>query len=120
MNSANAFIVAALTAAFVWSAPASAQEGEAMLSEGWWVILGARPAVDGNDPGDPAFDEEVRACGLEPFADFSSKFEGFRPGLVVVVVIDAYAERSEAEKTLAKARRCFPDAYLKYSRYAGE
>ncbi len=120
MNSAMKAAVAAVVLTGVLATPATAQEGEAMLSEGWWVVLGARPAPDGNDPGDPALDAKARRCGVEPFGDFSSKFEGFRPGLVVVVAIDAYRTKAEAAETLAKAKRCIPDAYLKYGRYAGE
>lgn len=59
-------------------------------------------------------------CGLEAFNDFSNKFEGFAPGLTVVVVWSAFKSKSKANAALKKVKPCIADAYLKKARYLGE
>ena len=82
---------------------------------GWWVVLATVPA----DTDVQASVQEFENCGLRPFNDFSSKFDGFKPGFQVVVD-GAYATRSEAESVRSAASGCAPDAYVKWARYLGE
>ena len=82
---------------------------------GWWVVLATVPA----EQDVSAMVSDLEGCGLRPFNDFSSKFEGFRAGFQVVVD-GAYATRSEAERVRSAASRCVPDAYVKWARYLGE
>ena len=82
---------------------------------GWWVVLATVPA----DTDVRATVREFETCGLRPFNDFSSKFDGFKPGFQVVVD-GAYATRSEAESVRSAASGCAPDAYVKRARYLGE
>ncbi len=115
-------LAAAALALTLAASPALAQEegGEELPSEGWWIVLAAR-ATDGESaPFDPAFDAHVRTCGVDPFGDFSAKFEGFSPGVVVVVHMVPFPTKAAAAPMLEAARRCVPDAYLKWGRYAGE
>lgn len=110
---------AALLAAVV---PAVAQEPveDSLPSEGWWIVMGAIPDNPAAWDGVPARTEAAAACGITLFGDFSAKFEGFKPGVVVLVHDRPFASRGAAADLLAKARVCEPDAYLKYGRYAGE
>lgn len=101
-------------------AVAQAEDGGDLPSEGWWIVLAARPTDGSSAPSDPAFDDRVRACGVDPFGDFSAKFAGFAPGVVVVVHMVPFPTKAAAAPMLKAARRCVPDAYLKWGRYAGE
>ena len=90
-------------------------------ASGWWVVIGSFPAEN-----TAAMVTEVREvsaaaarCGLQSFNDFSSKFRGFRPGFNVFVV-GPYRSRADADATATVARRCLPDAYVKYGEYLGE
>ncbi len=85
------------------------------LDTGWWVVLAAAPA----DQDVRDIVQQMEACGLQPFSDFSSKFDGFKAGLNVVVD-GAYASKSEAERVRSAALACVPDAYVKQARYLGE
>ncbi len=85
------------------------------LDAGWWVVLATVPA----DTDVQASVRKFEDCGLHPFNDFSSKFDGFKPGFQVVVD-GAYGTRSEAESVRSAASGCAPDAYVKRARYLGE
>jgi len=113
---------AALVAVLALAPPALAQDEavEDLPSEGWWIVLAARPTDGSSAPSDRAFDDRARACGLDPFGDFSAKFEGFSPGVVVVVHMVPFPTKAAAAPMLEAARACVPDAYLKWGRYAGE
>lgn len=96
----------------------------AALDSGWWVILGSIAAPGNNytprvEAAARRAEAAARRCGLRPHQDFSSKFRGFVPGYVVVVV-GAFGSQSQARSVLAQARRCVPDAYIKQGAYAGE
>lgn len=98
--------------------------GGAQADSGWWVILGSIAAPGNNytprvEAGARRAEAAARRCGLRPHQDFSSKFRGFVPGYVVVVV-GAFSSQSKAKSVLAQARRCVPDAYIKQGTYAGE
>jgi len=91
------------------------------LDQGWWVIVGTFP----NEPPERQQRdyETVRAaaarCHLDTFNDLSAKFRGFAPGFNVFV-IGAFASLTAADRLAREARRCFPDAYVKYGEYLGE
>lgn len=98
--------------------------GGARAESGWWVVVGSIAAPDNNytprvEAGARRAEAAARRCGLRPHQDFSSKFRGFVPGYVVVVV-GAFGSQSKARSVLAQARRCVPDAYIKQGAYAGE
>jgi hypothetical protein len=88
---------------------------------GWWVVVGSFSV---NRPEEMSAEREsittaVGRCGLQTFNDFSAKFRGFAPGFNVFLV-GPYASRVEADQIVILARRCIPDAYVKYGEYAGE
>ena len=96
----------------------------AARNSGWWVVLGSVKTTDNNYT--PQVESEVgrievaaRRCGLKPFHDFSSKFRGFSPGFTAVV-IGAYPAKANADRVLAKAKKCVADAYIARGSYAGE
>ena len=69
--------------------------------------------------GDRARVEAAAArCGFRTFNDFSEKF-GFAPGYNAFV-IGAYPARGDADGIAAVVRKCIPDAYVKFGKYAGE
>ena len=100
---------------------ATARARQQVLNEGWWVILGSLPT----EPWERMQTDYERMhaaaapCGLDIFNDFSSKFAGFRAGYNVFVV-GAFESQSAANTSLKQARKCFPDAYIKYGEYLGE
>lgn len=101
----------------------NAQSGQAQLlhDRGWWVVVASAPDLPPAqaDAKHREIAARMKPCGFTPFYDFSSKFSGFKPGLMVYV-LGAYATRGEAEYVRQTARACSPAAYLKEGRYAGE
>ncbi|EJW11880.1 hypothetical protein A33M_2661 [Rhodovulum sp. PH10] len=92
---------------------------------GWWLVLGSIATPDHRFTDDTlaaarGIERDARRCGVTAFWDFSSKFSGFARGYTVVVAEQPFGSRSRAERALARARACVPDAYLKRGRYAGE
>lgn len=111
---------AALLAAVGPAVAEDAPVEDSLPAEGWWIVMGAIPDDPAAWDGVPARTEAAATCGITLFGDFSAKFEGFKPGIVVLVHDRPFATREAAADLLAKARDCEPDAYLKYGRYAGE
>lgn len=113
-----ATVTLALAATMLAAGPS---QGQLLRDRGWWVVVASPPDLP------PAQADRMRReivarlkpCGFEPYGDFSSKFSGFRPGLMVYV-LGAYATRAEAEYVREAASACAPAAYLKQGRYAGE
>jgi hypothetical protein len=96
-------------------------EGRLNQTGGWWVVVASFAA---NDPQGMIAQREfittaAARCGLQTFNDFSAKFRGFAPGHNVFL-IGPYPTRVEADRTVILARRCIPDAYVKFGEYAGE
>jgi hypothetical protein len=91
------------------------------LDKGWWVILGSFPTEPYQRMQSDL--ESVNAaaarCGVQAFNDFSSKFQGFKPGYNVFV-LGAYASQARANSVASTVRRCFEEAYVKYGEYLGE
>lgn len=100
---------------------AQGAEAQLLRDRGWWVVVESAPDLPPaqTDARHRAVATRLGRCGFSPFYDFSSKFSGFRPGLMVYV-LGAYATRGEAEAARKTARACAPAAYLKQGRYAGE
>jgi hypothetical protein len=121
VEAAKRTMLAAMAAALL-AAPAVAQEdpGVDLPDEGWWVVVRTVPDDPAAWDDTTAFADKVRACGIDAFGDFSAKFTNFRPGFVATVHMVPFTDKSEALAMLERAKRCVPDAYVKYGRYAGE
>jgi hypothetical protein len=85
---------------------------------GWWVVLASYNVVSGQ----PKIVSDVRhttgaahKCGSSARNDLSSKFDGFRPGYVVVVV-GPFAIRADAVTSQQQVNACVSGTYLKYAR----
>lgn len=100
---------------------APAAQAQLLRDRGWWVVVASAPDLPPRaaDAKTREIVARMRRCGFVPYNDFSSKFSGFRPGLMVYV-LGAYATRDEADYVREAARACSPNAYLKEGRYAGE
>lgn len=111
----------ALAAALVGPIGAGPAQAQLKLDRGWWVVVASPPDLPPAqaDAKRREIVARMKPCGFEPYGDFSSKFSGFRPGLMVYV-LGAYASRSQAEYVRQAASACAPAAYLKQGRYAGE
>ena len=88
---------------------------------GWYVVVGSFPEDNtARMAGDvQRISATMAKCGLTTFNDFSGKFRGFRPGFNVFVV-GPYPRQDDANATVAVAKKCMPDAYVKYGEYVGE
>lgn len=113
-------IAVSLALALTVSGAAGAQ-AQLLRDSGWWVVVASPPDLPPAqaDAKRREILGRMRPCGLKPYYDFSSKFSGFRPGLMVYV-LGAYATRAEADYVREAASACSPAAYLKQGRYAGE
>ena len=58
-------------------------------------------------------------CGMSAFNDFSSKFRGFAPGYMVVVV-GPFAEKVDAARSQKQVKGCVSGTYVKYAQHLGE
>lgn len=92
---------------------------QAHSEDGFWVIVGVTQSSLYDDAGAKRVHARIQRCGFEAFNDFTDKFTGFTPKMVVFV-LGPYQSRAEANAVLSKARACVPDAYVKHSRYLGE
>lgn len=108
-----------LIAASMVAAPAA--QAQDFASDGWWVVMAAfKENAANRDASEAKARNKAAQCGVEAFNDFSNKFDGFAPGLTVVVSMGAYTSKAQAQAALAQVQPCIPDAYLKKARYAGE
>ena len=57
-------------------------------------------------------------CGTGAFNDFSSKFRGFAPGYVVVVV-GPFADKADAARSQQQVKGCVSGTYVKYAQHLG-
>lgn len=95
----------------------------ASQDKGWWVIL-ANFEICGSEACNSRehraqIERQAQKCQFKIFNDFSMKFSGFSPGYEVYVVDDVFTT-TKAKTALKKIKKCFPDAYIKYSHYSGE
>jgi hypothetical protein len=88
---------------------------------GWYVVVGSFPEdATARMAGDmQRISATMAKCGLTTFNGFSGKFRGFRTGYNVFVV-GPYVLQNDANAALTVAKRCVPDAYIKYGEYLGE
>jgi cell division septation protein DedD len=103
-------------------APIKAQIGS---GAGWWVILGSFNIGEA-DSATTLIGSDVRRasgaahrCGMGAFNDFSSKFRGFAPGYMVVV-IGPFADKAEAARSQQQVKGCVSGTYVKYAQHLGE
>ncbi|MCE4222395.1 SPOR domain-containing protein [Methylobacterium sp. C25] len=97
-------------------------QAASVLNDGFWLVAGSFKDPDNTNPQYAAIkqaSEAVKRCGLEPFNDFSVKFEKFAEGFDVVVV-GAYRTEAQARVALAKLKPCVPEPFIKAGRYLGE
>lgn len=95
---------------------------QAFQNEGWWIVVSTHQA-DSSRMGKEVMAAEARGrpCGLTVWNEWSGKFVGFRPGYHVIVLKgEPFAALERAQAIVARARRCYPDAYAKHARYLGE
>jgi curved DNA-binding protein CbpA len=103
-------------------APNKAQIGS---GAGWWLILGSFNMGEA-DSATTLIGSDVRRasgaahrCGMGAFNDFSSKFRGFAPGYMVVV-IGPFADKAEAARSQQQVKGCVSGTYVKYAQHLGE
>jgi hypothetical protein len=103
-------------------APNKAQGGS---GAGWWVILGSINVGEA-DSATTLITSSVRRAssaahryGMGAFNDFSSKFRGFGPGYMVVV-IGPFADKADATRSQQQVNRCVSRTYVKYAQHLGE
>jgi hypothetical protein len=102
-------------------APNKAQSGRA----GWWVILGSINVAAADSAATLVTSSVRRAsgaarrCGMGAFNDFSSKFRGFAPGYMVVV-IGPFADKADAARSQQQVNGCVSGTYVKYAQHLGE
>ena len=103
-------------------APNKAQIGS---GAGWWVILGSFNLADADNAttligsGVRQASGAAHRCGMGAFNDFSSKFRGFAPGYMVVV-IGPFADKAEAARSQQQVKGCVSGTYVKYAQHLGE
>jgi curved DNA-binding protein CbpA len=92
---------------------------------GWWVILGSIHVGEGDsattliEPIVRRASSAAHRCGMGAFNDFSSKFRGFVPGYMVVV-IGPFAKQADAARSQQQLNRCVSRTYVKYAQHLGE
>lgn len=108
-------------AAAAWLAAGVGAQAQLLRDRGWWVAVASAPDLPPAQADRARRDigARMKPCGLAPYGDVSSKFSGFRPG-VMVYALGAYASRAEAQYVRETASACAPAADLKQGRYAGE
>ena len=80
----------------------------------FYVILGSAPQGSGNAATRAA--QLNRCLGYQPATDFTYAFEGLAPDLEFVH-LGGYSTMSQANRVVAWARGCVPDAYVKRAKF---
>ena len=104
------------------SVPQAANKAQSGSGAGWWVILGSFN-VGAADSATTLIASSVRRaggaaqrCGLGAFNDFSSKFSGFAPGYMVVVV-GPFADKVDAARSQQQVKGCVSGTYVKFAQH---
>jgi hypothetical protein len=85
-----------------------------------WVILGSYPeAATRLEEQMAQIMKAAERCGVRPFRDQSSNYEGFAPGYMILILA-AQSERANSQHLLQQVRPCVRDAYVKHGRRLGE
>jgi len=88
----------------------------------WWVVLASynvSSAAPEIASGVRHTAGAAQLCGSRAFNDLSTKFHGFTPGYMVVV-IGPFAIKADAARSQQQVNACVSGAYLKYARHHGE
>jgi cell division protein FtsN len=96
-------------------APTSKSTKKLAQPEDFWVVI----ASLSNTQEEPAIDRArtfLRCSGELPIVQYSELFEGFRPGLIVVMT-GSYTTREQAIQTQARFKRCAADSFVKRGRF---
>ena len=107
------------------SLPQAPNKAEGGSGAGWWVILGSINVGEGDsattliEPSVRRASSAAHRCGMGAFNDFSSKFRGFAPGYMVVV-IGPFADKADAARSQQQVNRCVARTYVKYAQHLGE
>ena len=107
------------------SLPQAPNKAESGSGAGWWVILGSINVGEGDsattliEPSVRRASSAAHRCGMGAFNDFSSKFRGFAPGYMVVV-IGPFADKADAARSQQQVNRCVARTYVKYAQHLGE
>ena len=107
------------------SLPQAPNKAEGGSGAGWWVILGSINVGEGDsattliEPSVRRASSAAHRCGMGAFNDFSSKFRGFAPGYMVVV-IGPFADKADAARSQQQVSRCVARTYVKYAQHLGE
>jgi curved DNA-binding protein CbpA len=106
------------------SLPQAPNKAEGASGAGWWVILGSISVGEGDsattliEPSVRRASSAAHRCGMGAFNDFSSKFRGFAPGYMVVV-IGPFADKADAARSQQQVNRCVSGTYVKYAQHLG-
>jgi cell division septation protein DedD len=107
------------------SVPQAANKAKSGSGAGWWVILGSFNVGEADSATTLIASSVRRAggaaqrCGLGAFNDFSSKFSGFAPGYMVVVV-GPFADKVDAARSQQQVKGCVSGTYVKYAQHLEE
>jgi curved DNA-binding protein CbpA len=107
------------------SLPQAPNKAEGGSGAGWWVILGSINIREGDsattliEPSVRRASSAAHRCGMGAFNDFSSKFRGFAPGYMVIV-IGPFAAKADAARSQQQVNRCVARTYVKYAQHLGE
>ena len=85
----------------------------------WWVVVASLREPDRYDGATEAVRDRVSKCGLEPSAAPSSRFVGFRPGYIAVV-IGPLPTKTDAARVWEAVRPCAADANIRQAKQIGE
>jgi hypothetical protein len=92
---------------------------------GWWTVLASFSVGDGSSRAVDTDSDVKRTigtaylCGFSAFNDYSSRFAGFTPGYMIVV-IGPHSQKSEAERVQQQVSACAPGAYIKFANRRGK
>jgi hypothetical protein len=92
------------------------------LGSGWWVVLAsynvgsAAPEIVS---GVRHTTGAAHLCGSSAFKSLSTKFDGFTPGYIVVV-LGPFAIKADAVRSQQQVNACVSGTYLKFARHHGE
>jgi len=108
------------------SEPQAPNKSQSRIGAGWWVIVGSFNVGEADSATTTLIGSDVRRvsgaahrCGMGAFNDFSSKFRGFAPGYMVVV-IGPFADKADAARSQQQLKGCVSGTYVKYAQHLGE
>lgn len=85
----------------------------------WYVVLGSFAVDNDGDQAAAGLRDKVARCGVDASTEYTVKMRGLRPGYVATFT-GPFPDKRAAERNLALAKSCVPDAYLKQAEQGGE